>query len=103
MSAFDRFITSAFRRVGSLWEASIDSECTTFYGVFDAENRLESDATGMNVIIAGSVLHAPTSIAHKLTYGQTITDDKGKEWIVRDILRIDDGAVSRISLVEVEG
>lgn len=100
MSLFTKYLNCSIRRLGSLWETSIANECVKFYGVFDAENRLEVDGSGMNVLVAGSALQCETRIAKDFAYNQPLTDEHGTIWYAREVMKIDDGAISRVVLVE---
>jgi hypothetical protein len=100
MSIFTKDVTSQLKNVGDLWTTSIDGSCISFYAIFDAENKLETDGTGMTVIIQGSSLICETSIAKQFQTNQVIEDQDGLFWYVREHLKQDDGYLSRCSLTE---
>lgn len=95
---FQKSTAMMLRRTGDLWSAELDGEFTEFYGVFDAENRLEDDNTGMPVLIAGSVVTVLTSVAKKFSFDHELTDQNGSIWLCREVVRIDDGFLSRCHL-----
>lgn len=99
MSIWNRGITSMLRRAGEEWSTDIDGECVTFSAVFDQENRLE-DANGGQVLIAGSVVVVESSVAKKFVRQQELTNPDGDVWYVREVLKTDDGKLSRVSIVE---
>lgn len=86
------------KRTGNRWTATIDGEPLEFYGVFDAENRLEDDNTGLPVLIAGSVVTVESSVARRFDYNQELTDSDGGVWYVREVIKTDDGSLSRCNL-----
>jgi hypothetical protein len=97
---FNRALAFMMKRTGDQWTTTLNEECVTFNGIFDAENRLEDDATGNSVLITGSVLTVETSIAKHFAFNQALTDDTGTVWYCREVLKIDDGALSRCTIVE---
>lgn len=100
MSVFTRQTEMMLKRTGDLWETQIDNECVSFYAVFDAENRLEDDNTGLPVLIQGSVITVLSSVAKKFTFGQELTDNNDDVWTVREVMKMDDGFLSRVTVVE---
>lgn len=100
MSIWTRAINYQLRKMGSVWEATIDGECQQFYGIFDAENRLQEDGSGMQVLIAGSVLTVNSDIAKHFGFNHQLKDERGTVWYCREVLKVDDGALSRCTLTE---
>lgn len=101
MSVFDKSLVMMLRRIGESWEATIDGECVHFFGCFDAENRLETDATGQQILLTGSVVTMAWTTAKRLTFGQIIKRESDtSEWVIRETIRQDDGQLARVSVVE---
>ena len=100
MSIFSKPVDTQLRLAGETWTTTLDGECESFYGIFDAENRLETDTAGMPVVIAGSVLTCKTSMAKRFAYNQQLTDPDGTIWYCRETLKESDGVLSRCSLTE---
>lgn len=88
------------KRTGDQWSTQTDNECVPFWAVFDAENRLEDDNSGLPVLIQGSVITVLSSVAKKWTYGQELEDHNGDVWTVREVIKVDDGTLSRVTVVE---
>ena len=98
MSVFTRQNEAMLRRAGDVWTATIDNELVEFFAVFDAENRLEDDSSGLPVLIAGSVLTTLYSTAKKLSFGQELTDSDESVWTVREVVRTEDGTLARVNI-----
>ena len=97
---FNKYLRPTMRRAGSEWSATYNGEAIYFYGVFDAENKLEVDGAGLNVLVAGCVLTCESRIAKNFTYNQQLTDDCGDIWYAREVMKVNDGEYSRVTLVE---
>lgn len=102
MGLFDAPTAMMLRTVGELWTANYDGSSVSFYGTFDAENILQDDASGQPIVVTGSVLVCLSSIASNFTpETQVVVDPNGVQWRVREVLKVDDGILSRCTLVEV--
>jgi hypothetical protein len=91
--------TKLIKKTGELWRQS-DTQ-SDFWAIFDAQNLLQADTSGQTVVIAGSTLTVISSVGVLLTYGtpiERLSDHSG--WYVRESLKIDDGLLSRVSIVE---
>jgi hypothetical protein len=89
------------KRMGEKW--LISGSVVPFYGIFDAENKLQTDNSGQDVIIAGSTVTVttPTVVLYNLAYGRPITRvSDGAVWLVRESLKVDDGLLTRISIMD---
>ena len=102
MGIFDAPVAAMLKSAGEKWTTTIKGSSVSLYGIFDAENRIEDDGTGMAVIRDGSVLTCLYSIAKDFTLpSQTLVSPDGTEWRVKERLKIEDGVLSRCTLVEV--
>jgi hypothetical protein len=102
MTVFTRHLNMMLRRTGELWNTTLDSECVSFYGIFDVEDVNNSDSSQRIVKEAQTTLTVETWLARKfVTPSQSITDPRGCKWLVRECFREGDGALSRCVLVEV--
>jgi hypothetical protein len=91
------------RVAGEDWQALIpNNECVTFRAIFDTENRLEDDRTGMPVLIAGSVITCLSSVASEFVRGMKLKSPTDVTWYVREVLKMDDGVLSRVTIVTDE-
>lgn len=103
MSLFTKGLNRMLRVAGEDWQALIpNDECVEFKAIFDSENRLEDDATGMPVLITGSVITCLTSVADRFVRGMTLKSPTDMSWYVREVLKVDDGALSRVTIVTDE-
>lgn len=85
--------------MGESWSASGSS--SIFYGIFDQENRLDTDTSGQTVIIAGSVVTVLTSDATSFAFGtKLVRAVDNKIWTVGEKLKVDDGILSRLTVTE---
>lgn len=101
MSVFTKHLKTQLKRCGTLWNTDIDNECVSFYAVFDSEQTVQTDTTGLTALITGCVLTMETDIAVNLAYNQILNDENEKQWYAREVTMIGDGSESKITLVEV--
>jgi len=100
MSKWTKSLTLQLKMAGTKWKTDVDGECISFYGIFDAENRLETDDTGMQVLIAGSAVTLKSEIAEKFVFNQQLIDEKDTVWFVREVMKMEDGALSKCNITE---
>lgn len=100
MSKWTKSLNLQLRMAGTKWKADVEGECLSFYGIFDAENRLETDDTGMQVLIAGSKVTVKSDLAEKFTFNHELTDENDTVWYVREVMKMEDGALSICNITE---
>lgn len=100
MSIFTKRDEILLRRCGDQWTTETNGDPVCFYGIFDAEVVLVSDATGNIVSVSRSVLTTLTRIAKNFSTMQHLTDHTGVIWYVRESIPVNDGAMSQVHLVE---
>lgn len=90
------------RRMGMVWETTLNNECIHFHGILDDEESLETDQTGKILVIRRVVLTIETVTAKRFAFKQIIQDEEETDWYVMETLKDSDGSLTRCVLVEVE-
>lgn len=99
MSIWDRYTTTAFKRMGDPFTTTVSGSVTTFYGVLDRVEAIENDQAGNSVIVLKTVVRAATSEVQHVHQLQTITRG-AQTWVVRLKQWEGDGDITVLTVVE---
>lgn len=86
------------RMAGKKCSADLETGCVDFYGIFDEQTVMVQADSGVEFESAGQSLTVERCIGDQLTNGDIITV-ADYEYQVNKVLHVDDGEMSRLSIV----